>query len=179
MLHMLKLSKCVEALEKVWIYAIRVSVKSHTQFSALILTFTHKTSFDNLTENQSIIDLDGSDKIVATTKVSIPQGDGPIEATSTIEAVPNSALYTQFNRIDATEQQYDNVKKDEKKIPEPFITPQRRSMKLQEEYPMPSAPTLQEMSNNPKLLLNLQGRQHEFSSRTVLRSESCSYCLKK
>lgn len=52
-------------------------------------------------------------------------------------------------------------------------------MKMQEEYPMPSAPPLQEVTNNPKLLLNLQGRQHEFSSRTVLRSESCAYCLKK
>lgn len=132
-----------------------------------------------MVENQSIIDLDGSDKIVATTKVSIPQGDGPIEATSTIEAVPNSALYTQFNRIDCAERPYDNVKKDVKKTPEPFTTPQRRSMKLQEDYPMPSAPPLQEVTNNPKLLLNLQGRQHEFSSRTVLRSESCAYCLKK
>lgn len=36
-------------------------------------------------KKRSIIDLDGSDKIVAT------QGDGPIQATSTIEAVPNFA----------------------------------------------------------------------------------------
>lgn len=124
--------------------------------------------------------MDGSDKIVATTKVSIPQGDGPIQATSTIEAVPNQ-LYPQFDRIDTAEQPYDQVNRDAKKPSDPLVTPQRRSMKLQEEYPMPSAPPLQEVTNtnNPKLLLNLQGRQHEFSSRTVLRSESCAYCLKK
>lgn len=124
--------------------------------------------------------MDGSDKIVATTKVSIPQGDGPIEATSTIQAVPNPALYTQFDRIDHTEQPYAQVEKENKKLPDSaMVTPQRHSMKLQQEYPMPSAPPMQEVTNNPKLLLNLQGRQHEFSSRTVLRSESCAYCLKK
>lgn len=117
---------------------------------------------------------------MATTKVSIPQGDGPIEATSTIEAVPSPALYTQFNRIDAAEKPYDRADRDDRKVPDSATTtPLRRSMRLQEEYPMPSAPPLQEISNNPKLLLNLQGRQHEFSSRTVLRSESCAYCLKK
>lgn len=129
-----------------------------------------------LTENTSVIDLDGSDKIVATTKVSIPQGDGPIQATSTIEAIPNQL----YPRIDVAEQPYEQVNRDTKKPSDPLVTPQRRSMKLQEEYPMmPSAPPLQEVTNNPKLLLNLQGRQHEFSSRTVLRSESCAYCLKK
>lgn len=121
--------------------------------------------------------MDGSDKIVATTKVSIPQGDGPIQATSTIEAVPNQL----YPRIDVAEQPYEQVNREnaKKSIPDPMVTPQRRSMKMQEEYPMPSAPPLQEVTNNPKLLLNLQGRQHEFSSRTVLRSESCAYCLKK
>lgn len=121
--------------------------------------------------------MEGSDKIVATTKVSIPQGDGPIEATSTIEAVPSPALYSQFDRVDAVDQQ--NGKNKENKYQDNVTTPIRHSMKMQEDYPMPSAPPLQELSNNPKLLLNLQGRQHEFSSRTVLRSESCAYCLKK
>lgn len=119
--------------------------------------------------------MDGSDKIVATTKVSIPQGDGPIQATSTIETVPNQM----YPRIDITEKPYEQAYRDTIKLPDTLTTPQRRSMKLQEEYPMPSAPPLQEVANNPKLLLNLQGRQHEFSSRTVLRSESCAYCLKK
>ncbi|XP_031628586.1 rac GTPase-activating protein 1 [Contarinia nasturtii] len=122
-------------------------------------------------KNASIVEVSGSDKIVATTKVSIPQGDGPIQATSTIET---PSLYP---KIDTTEQQYSKCKK---KAPDtPLFTPTRNSMKLQEDYPMPSAPPLQEVTNNPKLLLNLQGRQHEFSSRMVLRSENCAYCLKK
>lgn len=137
------------------------------------------------TENTSIIDLDGSEKIVATTKVSIPQGDGPLEAISTIEAVPSSTLYNHFERIDEPEQPYERAinKENKKTFESEFTTPRRRSMKLQEEYPIPSAPPLQEVNSNlntnAKLLLNLQGRQHEFSSRTVLRSESCAYCLKK
>lgn len=133
-------------------------------------------------ENTSIIDLDGTDKIIATTKVSIPQGDGPVEATSTIEAVPTSTLYNQFERIDEPEQPYERTtnKENKKTFENVLTTPRRRSMKLQEEIPIPSAPPLQEVTNNnPKLLLNLQGRQHEFSSRTVLRSEQCGYCLKK
>lgn len=126
--------------------------------------------------------MDGTDKIIATTKVSIPQGDGPVEATSTIEAVPTSTLYSHFERIDAPEQPYERATNKENKntFDNELKTPRRRSMKLQEEIPIPSAPPLQEVTNNnPKLLLNLQGRQHEFSSRTVLRSESCAYCLKK
>lgn len=124
-----------------------------------------------------MIDLDGSDKIVATTKVSIPQGDGPIEATSVIEAVPNS-LYNQCDKIESAEQPYERPS-DKQKTDSPPATPYRRSMKLQKEYHAPSAPPMHEINANQKLLLNLQGKQHEFSSRTILRSESCTYCLKR
>lgn len=87
-----------------------------------------------------------------------------------------------FNRIDNAEPTFacQTSKENKNQADSAMVTPQRRSMKLQQEYPLPSAPPLQEVTNNnPKLLLNLQGRQHEFSSRTVLRSESCAYCLKK
>lgn len=127
MLPTLKLSKRAEVHVKAWIYAIKVSWITFSTFQMDLFPFylITLTMFQYSAENQSIIDLDGSDKIVATTKVLIPQGDGPIEATSTIEAVPNSALYTQFNRIDCAERPYDNVKKDVKKTPEPFTTPQK------------------------------------------------------
>lgn len=69
-------------------------------------------------ENTSVIELNGSDKIVATTKVSIPQGDGPIEATSTIEAVPGPALYNHFDRIDNGPQLSAQSAKKDKKYPE-------------------------------------------------------------
>lgn len=128
--------------------------------------------------------MDSSEKIVATTKVSIPQGDGPIEATSTIEALPNT-FYNQIEKIGSAEQPYkavennDKYSKNEKmQNDSPPITPYRRSMKLQKDYPLPSAPPLQEINTNQKLLFNLQGKQHEFSSRTILRTDACSHCLK-
>lgn len=59
-------------------------------------------------------------------------------------------------------------------------TPHRQSMKMmQDEYQAPTAPPLHEINTQPKLLLNLQGRRHEFSNRTVLRTETCAQCSKK
>lgn len=133
-------------------------------------------------ENIDVIDLNDSEKIIATTKVSIPQGDGPIEATSTLQAVP-SALYAQIDKMTASEKHYERVGKEN--IPTSPIktvtltTPYRQSMKMQEEYPVPSAPPLYEINTQPKLLLNLQGRLHEFSNRTILRPETCAHCVKK
>lgn len=125
--------------------------------------------------------MDSSDKIVAITKVSIPQGDGPIEATSTIEAIPNSTQYNnnQFNKIETIESTYDNYKSNDFDTKLPLGTPYKRSTKLQEEFQPPSAPALKELNTNSKLLLNLQGRQHEFTNRTILRNESCFHCAKK
>lgn len=130
------------------------------------------------------MEVDPSDKIVATTKVSIPQDDGPIEATSTIEALPNSELYNnRFEKVETVQvhQENGNYENTEiRKKRQAPATPLRRSMKLQEEY-APSAPPLYEgnSNSNAKLLLNLQGRQHEFSNRTVLRNESCAHCSKR
>lgn len=137
----------------------------------------------NFKENTSIIDLDGSDQIIATAKITIPQDDGPILATSTIETVPNSALYDKFRKIDSElprEEVKKNVEMSESTTATTAtLTPSKRSLDLQEQSPVPSAPTLQEITNNPKFLLNLPIRQHEFNSRTIIRSESCIYCLKK
>lgn len=130
--------------------------------------------------------MDASDKIIATTKVSIPQGDGPIEAISTIEAVPNSALYNnEFDKIDAIETIYEktnNYKDNEYETQTPMVTPYKQLTRQHTEYQPSTAPllqNLQEIGSNSKLLLNLQGRQHEFTSRTILRNESCFHCLKK
>lgn len=125
--------------------------------------------------------MDSSDKIVAITKVSIPQGDGPIEATSTIEAVPHSTQYSndQFNKIETIESTYDNYKTNDFDAKLPLKTPYKRPTNVQQEYHKPSAPALKELNTNSKLLLNLQGRQHEFTNRTILRNESCFHCAKK
>lgn len=133
--------------------------------------------------------MDSSEKIVATTKVSIPQGDGPIEATSTIEAVPNSlqSNNNQFDRIDIIESTYETTNYRENAIEAniPMEPIYKRSTKQcdvqQQQQQMPTAPPAPtpEPETNPKLLLNLQGRQHEFINRTILRTESCFHCAKK
>lgn len=134
------------------------------------------------TEHVNVIDLDSSDKIVATTKVSIPQGDGPIEATSTIEAVPNSTQYNNhFDKIETIESTYEttNNKENEYDGEMPMDPPYKHFTKLQQQNLVPSAPPLHEVNSNSKLLLNLQGRQHEFTNKTIIRNESCSHCLKR
>lgn len=137
--------------------------------------------------------MDSSDKIVATTKVSIPQDDGPIEATSTIEAVPNSNHYNNnghFDRIDLVESTYETPNNKENEFNIPVERSYNRNFngnndniienKPQSKYQRPSAPPLQEVGiTNSKLLLNLQGRQHEFNNKTVLKNENCFQCQKK
>lgn len=130
--------------------------------------------------------MNSSEHVIATTKITIPQDDGPILASSTIETVPNSALYDKFRRIDS-EQLLDEVKENSEvsesastATATATLTPNKQEMlNMQEVSPAPSAPPLQEITNNPKFTLNIPVRQHEFNSRTILRSESCVFCLKK
>lgn len=143
-------------------------------------------------EHVNVIDLDSSDKIVATTKVSIPQDDGPIEATSTIEAVPNSKHYNNHSdRIDLMESTYETPNNKENEFNNtPIETPYKRQCNgnnrniieniPQSKYQRPSAPPFQEVGiTNSKRLLNLQGRQHEYTNKTILKNESCFQCQKK
>lgn len=110
--------------------------------------------------------------------MTIPQDDGPIEATSTIQAVPNSALFdNKCDKVETVEPRYKTLDVKKTKVDAP-TTPFRRSMRLQEDF-TPSAPPLHEVNATPKLLLNLQGRHHEFSNRTILRTESCASCSKR
>lgn len=139
------------------------------------------------TENANEMEIGENDKIIATTKVSIPQGDGPIRATSIIQAVPQ-ATSSKYDEVLTSEKPYDT------KPSEAFVTatgddcagspntatsPKRRSMKLTDDFHLPSAPPMHEINGNPKLILNLQGRQHAFASKTFLRSDTCTYCLKR
>lgn len=123
------------------------------------------------------MEVGASDKIVATTKVLIPQGDGPIKATSVITAIPQS----ESDGIQSVDTVYDtNSDHYNKPSANEYVLPsKRRSMKAQEDYHMPSAPTLHEINSNPKLLLNLQGRQHAFGSKSFVISDSCIYCSKR
>lgn len=148
-----------------------------------------------MTENSSVFDSDSSEKIIAITKVTIPQDDGPIEASSTIQTVPNSALYDHFENINMAKQKSnsnvniehvkdksddDNDQKKSEEKSESSTTTQCTLETIKEnQIPVPSAPSLDDTTNDHKPMFNFQMRQHEFTNRTVLRSESCTYCLKK
>lgn len=147
-----------------------------------------------MTENASLYDSDASEKIVAITKITIPQDDGPIEASSTIQTVPNSALYDHFENFGLAKQKLnsnvnlehvkdksddDNEHKNSEKSESSVASHCTLSTIKENEIPAPSAPSLNDMINELKPMYNFQMRQHEFNNRTVLRSESCTYCLKK
>lgn len=120
--------------------------------------------------NANCMEIGGNDKIRATTRVSIPRGDGPIQASSVIEAIPQTPDSDRNNHAgvkDAETYAYHS----------PPTSPKRSSMKAMQHI-TPSAPPLHEL-NNQKLLLNLQGRQHAFNPKTFLRPDTCAYCLKK
>lgn len=115
-----------------------------------------------LGENNAI-EIGGADKIRATTKVSIPR-EGPIQASSIIEAIPQRPICKEDKVSETVEVS-------------PPTSPKRMSMRGMTHI-TPSAPPLHELPNS-KLLLNLQGRQHQFNSKTFLSPATCAYCLKK
>lgn len=117
--------------------------------------------------NANAMEIGCTDKIRATTRVSIPRGDGPIQASSVIEAIPQ---VNRQNSKDSDEPMEINARS-------PATSPQRSSMKAMQQY-TPSAPPMLDIQT-PKLLLNLQGRQHGFAPKTFLVPDTCSYCLKK
>ncbi|XP_031628223.1 rac GTPase-activating protein 1-like [Contarinia nasturtii] len=144
-------------------------------------------------KNTSIFDLDEPDQLIATATITIPQDNGPIEAVSKIEAVPNAALYEKFRKIDTENQASENypeivtttptkqsIGSSTLSIASKLSIDSKKTFDLAKDSPVPSAPPLEEITNrNEKLLPNIPARQHEFNSRTIIRSESCVYCLKK
>lgn len=139
-----------------------------------------------------MVEFDGSEEIIATATITIPNDDGPIEAISTIEAVPNSALYRKFKEFELDLPSSENMTDKEDIVMADKVSSttstsgtQRDCLNIQSEieepqkYPIPSAPPLQEIISKQKEILNIPVRQHEFSNRTIIRTESCSYCLKK
>lgn len=124
--------------------------------------------------NSSHLEVGATDKVVATTRVSIPQNDGPIEATSTIEAIPQG-------RGDTTSPSSNDNANGYRERNGGLNTPSTASKKFPSKMQTftPSAPPLHEIQQTPKFLINLQGRQHAFTGRTCLRSDTCTHCLKK
>lgn len=124
------------------------------------------------------MEIGDNDKIVATTKVSIPQGDGPIEATSTIQAIPLQFEQNVLRKSDKKPEYRPNIEVIDSEMLN-RDSPKRPSMKLKEEIPMPSAPTLHDIHSNTKMTLNTQGRTHAFTSKTFVRRDTCAHCLKR
>lgn len=116
-----------------------------------------------------------SEKIVATTKISFPQDYGPIEATSTIEAVTNSVQYNQFQSI-VTE-----TEEDDRKSENSITTSRTKILSIEEEQPLPIEQQRHETVNcfGPNMFFNFKSREHKFSSRIIFWSECCRNCSKK
>lgn len=149
----------------------------------------------------------GDGPIEAISKIeTIPSATDTV-SMSTIEAVPGSSSdalssstkrgeksplergksqYQLFN-IDEYDNNFENNKENLDSPRSSTSSISKCSIILKEDYAIPSAPPLQEIQEvpdepktiNAKLMFNLQKRQHDFSNRTVLRSESCAYCSKK
>ena len=111
--------------------------------------------------------MNSNDKIVASTRVSIPQGNGPITAESVIEAVPQSSC------IPEEESSPRHTGNDFLSTPSVFS---------KKEF-TPTAP-LNEDNIARYVQANVKsnqitGRQHTFVQRTFLKTDICYHCSKK
>lgn len=127
------------------------------------------------TENKTNhgIEIDLTDKICATTTVSIPKnGFGPIRAESTIQTIPQKE-----NTISGDT--YETTYHD---IPSPQNKKTRKPSTDTVIHRTPTAPPLSEITNLkvPPIIIgpNIK-RQHNFVSKTFLMSDVCIECQKK
>ncbi|XP_055912260.1 rac GTPase-activating protein 1 [Eupeodes corollae] len=123
--------------------------------------------------NKHTLEIGVNEKICATTKVTIPQdGSGAIRAESTIEAVP----------IPAEEMMH---------RPEevPSSSPQSKMPRSSNNYTPRRQSPLKEMpvtlsvnpfpTASPAVKHRSMMRQHNFSSKTFIRTDTCTHCQKK
>ncbi|KAM7344158.1 rac GTPase activating protein tumbleweed isoform 1-T3 [Cochliomyia hominivorax] len=125
----------------------------------------------NMGVKQHTIDRDlGTERICATTKVTIPQdGNGVIRAESTIESVP------------VIVHQEDVAEDLECLVEEPCSTPRKSPFKQATAPPMTPA---NGNMDSPMGQQNIKGtgtlrRPHNFVSKTFIRAETCTQCQKK
>ncbi|XP_062548165.1 rac GTPase-activating protein 1 isoform X3 [Armigeres subalbatus] len=145
-------------------------------------------------ESRKVIELDTNDKIIAHTKVSVPQDDGPILAESIIQAVP-SHQSTTFDLMSkpsiilpkATPKKDCNSK--ENVSPNEFKTPTQAEKKFSKmNLFTPSAPPVEEVESNgfkrntmtPSVKRSFM-RQHAFTGKmhAFLKSETCAHCQQR
>ncbi|XP_055642270.1 rac GTPase-activating protein 1 [Toxorhynchites rutilus septentrionalis] len=141
----------------------------------------------SINESKKIIELGPNEKIVAHTKVSVPQDDGPILAESIIQAMPSQQ--PQF--VESMSQAKTVPKKDpeakENISPNRFKTPTKTDSKYSKMNMFtPSAPPIEEMNQNyngsalrtPTMKRSVL-KQHSFTGKTFLKSETCTQCQQR
>lgn len=106
--------------------------------------------------------------------------------TSSFETITKTVLYNDLDRLTAVDSVSEQVFDEDKQSNGSVTTLQTLSNNKENESPISRSPELMKTSKEPTnltngigLLLTYQTRSHEFSTRTVLRIESCAYCLKK
>lgn len=97
-----------------------------------------------------------NDKLVARTKVSIPQGNEPIHAESIIEAIPQQ--------------------QDKENLPANGNNYERRSAKISTLYTPTSGQNNEKFTGHKASFI---GRQHVFGTKTQMKSDTCVHCQKK
>lgn len=150
-----------------------------------------RKSANQVQESKKVIELDTNEKIIAHTKVSVPQDDGPILAESIIQAVPS-----QQSTFDILSKPSINQKATPKKdsgtkeniSPNEFKTPTNTERKFSKmNLYTPSAPPIEEVepgykSNmmTPTVKRSIM-RQHAFTGKmhAFLKSETCAHCQQR
>lgn len=140
----------------------------------------------SVSESKKVIELGPNEKIVAHTKVSVPQDDGPILAESIIHAIPPQQYQQQPMAKPMPTPRKDSEAK-ENVSPNRFKTPTKTTSKFSKmDLFTPSAPPFEEVEKGyinrnpmtPSVKRSIM-RQHTFASKTFLRSETCTQCQLK
>lgn len=146
---------------------------------------SHETSRKkSINESKKVIELGPNDKIVAHTKVSVPQDDGPILAESIIKAVPPPVELQEPSKHHSKTTPKDSEAK-ENISPNRFKTPTKTDNKFSKMHLYtPSAPPFEDMDHGftgattPSMKRSIM-RQHAFTSKTFLKSETCTQCQQR
>lgn len=138
----------------------------------------------SVSEAKKVIEIGPNEKIIAHTKVSVPQDDGPILAESIIHAMPPLQLQPPAAKPMPTPRKDSEAK--ENVSPNRFKTPTKTDSKFSKMHLFtPSAPPFEEVEKGynkntitPSVKRSIM-RQHTFTSKTFLRSEICTQCQLK
>lgn len=142
---------------------------------------------------ESLLEYGPNDKIIAETKVTIPNDKRkPIHAESTIASIPHSLPTPSTSSSDENPQYFatpHRQKSDDRfKTPTPMKKTTTQIYSNSKMY-TPSAPSLDDLDNirggveyatvKKKTASAMSTRPHVFTSKTFLKPESCGLCTKK